>query len=626
MANVFDQFDEVTVSTEKTASPQNVFDQFDETIEETPAQAEVDAQPQISEEEAGARQLIKQGARAPDWLAESAPGALALGAKRGFESFGEGMYQRGLDIADVLGLDTSGLRKELSDRRAIEKERLDKISEEYPVLAATGEIAGSIASMPMSAGPGLASAAATGGLFGAGEYQEKEDYTPVDILKDAAIGATLGTALETVGKGVQAARKISKGAPTTEQEAIKEFAARENLPLMTTDLAKPQTSLGEVARRAGERMPFTGTGSARAAQQEAREGLVKRYADSMPEYNPDEVVKSLNRQKDKVRKAAGSVRQSVVDGMQGRSASPDKTASSISEEINRLTRTPSGEARKTADTQTAQKLSDYLEDIKADPSFENIQRLRTQFRTDVKGERTAMPDQSQAAINRIYKAMSEDMESAIGANLGKESLAKWRKSNAVYASEADKIKRSRLKNIFDKGELNPESVNSLLYGSSPSQTKLIYQSLDSKGKEMARAGLISKAMEKSGENPTRFLNELNKMSKNSGILFKGKDREYLDGMKKYLEATRRAQESSVATPTGQELAQAAPIVGAALTGASGLAGGALYGAMARAYESGPVRELVLKLRSTPKGTKEFERIVNAISTLTARGATSEATE
>lgn len=472
--------------------------------------------------------------------------------------------------------------------------------------------AGRAVSIPSAIGKSAATEAAlqkTTEELGGGSVDAK------DVFLSGALGGA-GKAAEDVISG---GYRLMKGRPSVDAAEVSQFAKDQDLPLMTSDVAQPRTFVGKSAQSAAEKVPVTGTGGIRESQQEARTQLVSDYAKSFGEYRPEDVVSSLQRQTGKVKQAAGNSRQAIMEQLDQTPISTSNTVDAIDAEIARLGKSPSGEVRNTADTATIDKLEAYKSDVLSDPTFANIEQLRTQFRTDVKGERMVMPSRSDAAINRIYSSMSKDMDETIGSNLGSEALGKWKKSNAVYANEANKIKNTRLKSALQKGDLTPEVVNNMLYSNKPSEVKNLFRSLDSKGKDAARSGLIGKAFEKSQGSPDKFLNELNRMSSQTGITFKGNDKAYLQGLKSYLNATRQAAKAEVVTPTGQQLFQIAAPVGIvgdiSSTGGVGTMGAAGYGALARAYESKPIREAVLRLRSIEKGSSEFEQQLRKISSM-----------
>jgi hypothetical protein len=539
-------------------------------------------------------------------------------AKMGFaQLFGSDKSQEQIlqNMGGKIGYDEKGntIVELPSGRYALNKPGLS------PQDVASG-IAQTLAFAP-AAGAGTIAKAATGAaatetaLKGAVQAAGGEDVTASDVAIAGALGGA-GKAAEGIIGG---AYRMATGRPTGDAASTVKFAEEQGVPLLTTDVSRPSTFVGKSAQSAAEKIPVTGTGAVRAEQQEARSRLVDEFAQRFGEYRPDEVVASLQRQTNKVKRAAGAARQNVMSQMDSVAVTPSNAIKAIDDEIARLSASPSGVARDTADTQTIQKLQAYKNDLEAESTFQNLEQLRTNFRTDVKGERMVMPGRSEAAISKIYSAMSKDMDDAVTSALPPEQARKWAQSNAVYAAEANKIKNTRLKGILQKGELTPEAVNTMLFSNKPSETKALYSSLDKSGRDAMRAGLIGKALEKSSGSPDRFLGELNKMGDKIGIAFRGEDRNFAEGLQKYLAATRQAANASLVTPTGQQLMQVAVPAGVTGdvigTGGIGTASALGYGLIARAYESKPVRNAVLRLRAIKPGSTAFENQLSKVQTL-----------
>jgi len=100
--------------------------------------------------------------------------------------------------------------------------------------------------------------------------------------------------------------------------------------------------------------------------------------------------------------------------------------------------------------------------------------------------------------------------------------------------------------------------------------------------------------------------------------FKGKEKVQLNGLLKALEATKRAQEAAVTTPTGQQLIGAGTLAAAVTNLPATIGIGGTVGGLARLYESAPVRNALLRLGSIPKGSTQFEQAVaEAVAALTA---------
>ncbi|HGN2013348.1 TPA: lytic transglycosylase domain-containing protein [Proteus mirabilis] len=433
-----------------------------------------------------------------------------------------------------------------------------------------------------------------------------------------ALSAGLGGGFKAAEKLVNSGYRVATGKPTQEASELSEFAKQNNVPLYTTDVVPPQSKTGRLAQGAAENIPFAGTAGLRSNQQEARSKLVRDFADRFGEYDPSQVVESLKRKTSTIKQAAGERLESIQNALSGVPITPNRAINQIDIEIAKLSKL--GEV---ADTQTISKLQSYRNELASgNVDISQLRDLRTQFRQDVKGERMVMPNRSDAAINRVYKAMSDDASDAISSNLGADALRKYNQANAIYADEANKILNTRLKNILTKGDLTPEVVNNILFSKNKSEIRSLYNSVDTRGRAQMRNAIIGKAIEKAGDSPDQFLRQLNIMSNQTGIAFRGQDAIYINGLKKYLEATKQAAKAGVTTPTGQ---QAIPFIlglGAAIKPSTAIGAGT-YGALARIYESKPVREAVMRLAGTPAGTSKFEKAVSTISQSLSAGSQAE---
>lgn len=160
--------------------------------------------------------------------------------------------------------------------------------------------------------------------------------------------------------------------------------------------------------------------------------------------------------------------------------------------------------------------------------------------------------------------------------------------------------------MLDKGDLTPEVAENLLFSQKRSEVQSLYNSLDSSGRDALRASIIQRAIAKAGGiadvSPDKFLNEMNRLQSQTGVVFKGDQRKQIEGLKQVLAATKRAGQIGI-TSTGQEAT--VPLTAAALGSAIGslpatLAAGATAGGIARVYESAPVRNALIRIGAAPK--------------------------
>ncbi|EAW1401389.1 lytic transglycosylase domain-containing protein [Salmonella enterica] len=445
---------------------------------------------------------------------------------------------------------------------------------------------------------------------------------PEELATDLGTGVVLGGAINQLGRAAGAVYRGVRGAISPEAQQAIRFANSADVPLHTTDVLPPNSRVGRMAQTTAENIPFAGTSSMRANQQEARSQLVDEFASRFGEYDPSIVIGSLKAKTSGIRKAAGNRLEQVQSAMTGVNIQPTRAIQQIDDEIGKLQK-----LGQVADTDTISKLQAYRNELaKGDVNLEQLSRLRTQFRMDVRGERTQMPPPAEAAVQRVYRAMTGDIDNSIGQNLGNDTLRRYKQANAVYADEASKLQNTRLKNVLMKGDLTPEVVNNMLFSKNKSEVQNLYRSVGHVGRAQMRNGIIGKAMEKSGGSPDQFLRQVNLMSTQTGIAFKGRDAAYLKGLKNYLESTKRAGQAGVTTPTGQQTIPFILGIGTVTNPALvGVGGG--YGLLARMYESKPARNSMLRLANTPRGSTAFEKalaeVERAVNSV-AQGAKSDA--
>jgi hypothetical protein len=179
------------------------------------------------------------------------------------------------------------------------------------------------------------------------------------------------------------------------------------------------------------------------------------------------------------------------------------------------------------------------------------------------------------------------------------------------------LKNSALKKALNTADMTPENVSSLLFSQKPSDVRMLYAGLSPGGRAKAQAAIIQRAVEMSGgmENlsPDRFATKISSLGKSTGVFFQGDDLARIEGLTRVLKATQRASQAAVSPPTG---VQAAPYaMGAGFTALLGLPKGiggcGSYGLLARAYESAPVRNLLLKLGQSKAGSRQERRFAGA---------------
>ncbi|CAM8530219.1 TPA: DNA transfer protein [Escherichia coli] len=455
-----------------------------------------------------------------------------------------------------------------------------------------------------------------------------------DFAQNAAINAgvnlaaqgVLSAAAKGIGRGITAVRgEISPA----DQQLLKRAAAAD-VPVMTSDVVPPKTKLGNQLQGYSEGV-IAGTGPMRAAQQDARTKLVNRFTEKYGDYDPSVVVDSLKSGVAREKSLAKSKLNNLSGRMVGKPVDTSGAIRAIDGAVNEL-----GKLKGVSDTQTISALNDYKNAIQeitnGDDAFELLDKLRTQFRIDVKGDRTVLPSMSQTMVDRVYNSLTNSLSKSIAKGLSPKDASAWRAGKADYAKMATHATQTRLKNVLNKGDLTPEAVNTIVYGQYGSDIARLYGKLDQKGKDMLRAAYISKIADKVGDSPQKMMTELGKLQKQAnGQVFKtvfgGKNGKEIEGMLSILDATKRASEANVVTKTGMTLAPLVRVIGNLKTGGALLAGETGIGLMSRVYESPMARNALLRLANTKAGTPAYERALsnaaNAIRPLLATEATQQ---
>lgn len=499
-------------------------------------------------------------------------------------------------------------------------------------FAPTGRAASAIGGGALRQAAALGgTSAATQALIEGGQAAAGGSFDPNEVAAAGVSGAALPIAMGTGGAVMDAAKRgvqVMRGAPGSQSEIVKAAKAA-NIPLMTSDVAQPKTFMGKSAQALGERIPLAGTGGLRATQQEARQRAIQELGDRYPVPRPEQVIEGLKAQKSKVMQAAGKRYEELLPMVDSLGPAPyTKTTQAIDDAIAELSK-PGVVSSKEAVAEL-QQFRDTL--ASAPQTYSTLKENRTALREVVNSYdgqgRSQLPSRAKGLMNRVYAALSNDMSDAATNALSPRDLARLKSADAIYRGQAEKMTRTRMKNVLDKGDLTPEVAENLLFSSKRSEVKSLYDSLDSSGRDAARATVIQRALSKAGgldnPSPEKFIAELRRMESQTGIMFKGDQRKQLEGLKQVLAATKRAGESGVQTATGQQLY--APL-GAAAAGSligdfgATLAAGASVGALARAYESPVVRNAMIRIGAAPK-SETSKRLALHLARLLNAGAQS----
>lgn len=436
-------------------------------------------------------------------------------------------------------------------------------------------------------------------------------FNPEEVALAGGLSGAMRGLEDVAGAGYRAIK--GKIAPES-QQLISDIEGA-GLKARTGDVIPSDTLPGKLSEGVGEANFLTAGGQ--RSQQEARQEITNRFVSKFePSY--DEIKKSVSDKLGAKFTKSIEYRQLALDKAKNAPVSKEKTLNAIDKELDRLTKTSSGVPLATVDEGAVKALNDYKTDVINASNIDELASLRTNFRDDMSPSFGERSNRKEGAIKRIYGAMTSDMDDTIKPNVTPKEFANYKKGNELYGKTSEEVKKGRIKKILQGGEdLSPEQINNALLNKDSVVRSKFYKSLDENGRQNARAAIIKKLANDSspdGElSVNQFLNKLKNNNDSINTFFRGKDRKELEGLKNALIATRSAQNAALNPPTGQRLAPyllgAGAVADLGATIAATLGSAAAY----KAYQSKPVRNALLKLANTPKGSSAFETALRQLN-------------
>lgn len=462
-------------------------------------------------------------------------------------------------------------------------------------------------------------------LEGVGATSDAAVDAFAQVMREAGTSRTDAESFKRDAKGLLMMGGLFAGRPstaprtaarrTTQADEVIEAGERAGVPVLTSDVLPPTTFAGRIAQSSAEKIPVIGTGGIRSAQQVDRQSSV---SDLAREFGADldtafdaRIIRSLGDVKNANKAKAVGFRNSAIDTLKpfGNVEVP-QSLKVIDDEIARA-----ASLREKADPRVIENLRQVRLAI-IDGDFEHVKNIRTEVISDIKalqkGDFTVLPSKAEAGLQKVKSSIDKDMLQ-FAQNNDRKAAADWVRSNRLFAEEFTKFKDSELKRLISKGDLTPEVVDSVIFGGKRSELNRLFNNINKEGRSNVRGAIIQRALQRSGfpddVNPNNFLRALNQEStrKATKTFFRGADDKALRGFKKLLEATKRAQDAAVTTPTGQQLIPFA-IGGSAI--ASPIATLGTLGTVstaARIYESAAFRNSLLKMANLKTNTKAFAK-------------------
>lgn len=470
-------------------------------------------------------------------------------------------------------------------------------------------------------------------LEGASREMGEELYQATGSPLAGAYGGTMPTALsEITGAGLarsagEAVRSVVARGADAEKAAIVRSGASEGIPVLNTDVNPPSTYVGKMAQTLSEKMGPLGSGTARAKQQAAREDVIRRLAEEfevdLQSPLADEIVSNIKAESARKLAKAEEIRSSAVEKLSEFGEVPvTKSKAAVSRQADKQAR-----LKDVGHPEIVDEMNDYVSAIEGG-DFKQLKKVRVELIRDIKALENAK-DSPQAqrrlsALQSLKNAIDEDMSNFATAS-DRTAAADWVRSNRQFADELSKTKQTELKRILQKGDATPEMVMTILRAGKPSELKRLKSSLDESGIKSARAAIVRDILDESGffrgdVNPNRAATAMGKTKRQQAInaFFDDAGKTRLEGLRKLLDHTRRAQDAAVNPATGQQLVP--------IAGASGLTAGFVaepvttmalattMTAIAKAYESKAMRNFLMRAGQAKQGSASERRILDAAAT------------
>ncbi|SLK03717.1 hypothetical protein [Novosphingobium mathurense] len=458
--------------------------------------------------------------------------------------------------------------------------------------------------------------------FTIGGAIEKAAPTPQDTHgKIARIGSQfVGASLAPVpGAKAPAKSPIPKPVANEARDIVRE-GEKAGVRVMTSDVRPPKTFIGKSAQSLGEKIPFLGTGGQRAAQQGERVEAVKnvlrefggedtvKLIDDAPGALED-VAKNLAANRSRELSNLTRAKTSVIENTQGVVQTP-KAVSAIDEQIANLQGIGTD-----ATKPVIAKLQDWKQALQG-KNLKVVEQIRKEMgdafkAPELSGSRTT----GEGALSKIYGPLREDMGNFIRSAAGEGKFQQWKTANDKLAAMAGELDNAALKGVLKTSEMTPENVGKLLFSKNRSDVARLFNNLDDFGKSRAQAAVLQRAFDKAisadkGLSVERFVNNVTSLGNNVGVFFRGADKARIEGLVKVLDATRRASAASVSPPTGvQNLPVAGGYALGSLFGQAAIPVAGAGGLFARAYESAPVRDLLLRIARAPAGSQQESTLI-----------------
>jgi hypothetical protein len=231
------------------------------------------------------------------------------------------------------------------------------------------------------------------------------------------------------------------------------------------------------------------------------------------------------------------------------------------------------------------------------------------------------------ALNKAKNALDADMTEFASSRGAKES---WEAANKFYQNTIVQFKKGKLKSLLnEKSAANFDEQAAWKYlvqnSTNPKRARLMWQSLDVKGRNAVRFGLIKEAMDKAAPegapfSPAKFSGYLESRDAVVNQFFKGKAKEEINGLVNVMRHIERAGQFAENPPTGQRAIPVLLAGGFVFEPNTAIASTTFAGTVKGLFQTKIGRNLLLAANKATPGSEDFDKIMESIERFSSRAS------
>lgn len=474
------------------------------------------------------------------------------------------------------------------------------------------------------------------------------DYDPGDVAAATALGPIIDVARPAIGLaqrtgkfigsyfpenmfgGLEAVIPEAKAQVLNFAKKAKEYLQSGREAIVTTQDAVPEahTPFRQILLKMVERMPLTGTGALRVAQREQRVEVLRHLADRY-HLNPNTnygatVIRELNAGAGEALTAARETLKTSAEAIKDQPINIINFRKTMTNVVNdekaygELANAGVIDLLERAQRAVWQggKKQDFGRGFGVIDDW--VQRLRM--------EAGNAPPAARESLNSVADALESDLRRT-AAEEGGEAGARWLKAADEEARLVAEATGKSLRNLIAAGEIDQQVIRRVLKSGNTKDMKLMYDNMGRTGRNAARQMILRNATKVGGWrrgaaleapiNPDKMLKWLDTEAVDAQLkaFFPGKNAQAeINGMREYLRTTVAAGQigkgvgMAAAGGLGQISANAMNLVTLGLVGAAG-----------HAYQSAPIRNLLLRLQHVKADVRAKDAIMEELTPLLMAG-------